>query len=73
MNDREQLRHNLTNHPPKDEFVTVAFEDIRSTAKLLGDTILLNCPASRERSLALTNLEQTVMWALASIARNQSI
>ena len=29
------------------------------------------CPDSREKSIANTNLEQTVMWANASIARNE--
>ncbi|MDT2194096.1 DUF7681 family protein [Paenibacillus larvae] len=29
------------------------------------------CPNSREKSLAITNLEQVVMWANASIARNE--
>lgn len=28
------------------------------------------CPDSRERSLALTNLEQAKMWALAAIKRS---
>jgi hypothetical protein len=28
------------------------------------------CPESREKSLAITNLEQAVMWANAAIARN---
>lgn len=30
------------------------------------------CPESREKSLAVTNLEESVMWANASIARNPS-
>lgn len=42
------------------------------TAELKQTTkyILDNCPNSREKSLALTNLEQANMWALASIVRN---
>lgn len=28
------------------------------------------CPESREKSLALTNLEQTLMWAVKSISHN---
>jgi hypothetical protein len=34
------------------------------------DVIDNNCPDSREKSLAMTNLEQAVMWANAAIARN---
>ena len=67
----DQLEHNLTNHPPVDDSIVKRFEVIRDEAKVLGRQILNSCPESRERSLALTNLEQTVMWAVASIARNQ--
>lgn len=42
---------------------------IRAAARIAAETILLMCPPSRERSLALTNLEQAVMWANASVAR----
>lgn len=69
--DKELLHHNLTNHPPKNDDVVESFEKVRHYAKRLGDTILEEAPVSRERSLALTKLEETVMWAVASIARNQ--
>lgn len=68
---QEQLDHNLTNHAPADDTVVNKFERIRTEAKQLGHEILDLCPDSREKSLALTNLEQTVMWAVAAIARNQ--
>lgn len=68
---QEQLHHNLTNHAPATETVINKFERIREQAKQLGEEILDHCPESREKSLALTNLEQTVMWAVAAIARNQ--
>lgn len=71
MDAQEQLLHNLTNHAPIDESVVARFESIRANAIVLGDDIIALAPESRERSLALTNLEQTVMWAVASIARNQ--
>lgn len=69
MDAYEQLDHNLTNHAPDDTKVA-QYESLRAAAKALGARILDECPESRERSLALTNLEQTVMWAVASIARN---
>ena len=62
---------NLTNHPPVDESIVDRFESIRGYAKQLATTIDELCPDSREKSLAFTNLEQTVMWAVGSIARNQ--
>lgn len=69
MDEFEQLHHNLTNHAPSDSMIP-RFEGVRGAAKDLGSVILTLCPPSRERSLALTQLEQTVMWAVASIARS---
>ncbi len=63
--------HNLTNHAPKSTGVVLTMELIRGEAKALGRLIQSEVPYSREQSLALTNLEQTVMWAIAGIARNQ--
>lgn len=71
MDDLDRLNHNLTNHGPKDEEVIEDIEDIRARAKGLGAEILRSTPKGREQSLALTNLEQTVMWAVAAITRNQ--
>lgn len=65
------LDHNLTNHPPRDDSIIARFEVVRGHAKNLGRAIISECPATRERSLALTNLEQATMWAIGSIARHQ--
>jgi hypothetical protein len=70
----DRIAHNLTNHPPvdgNDGDVVAMYLSIRLDAMDLGYTIERLCPESREKSLALTNLEQTVMWAVAAIARNQ--
>lgn len=47
------------------------YERIRSRAKELAILIAVDCPGSRERSIAFTKLEEFVMWANASIARNE--
>ena len=47
------------------------YEDLRRMAKELALNILVKCPDSRERSLAMTKLEEAIMWANASIARNE--
>ena len=44
---------------------------IREKAKELATLVMSACPDSRERSVALTNLQQAVMWANASIAINE--
>lgn len=59
-----------TYHAPK-EGQPKKYEDLRSTAKYLAAMIERLCPESRERSLAFTNLEQSIMWANAAIARNE--
>lgn len=64
------LENNFTHHKPygtqPDRYIT-----IRSYGKIFANHILENCPESRERSIALTNIEEAVMWANASIARNE--
>ena len=67
----DQLEHNLTLHPPESEIVKIHMDRLRSEAKAFGRSILSFAPESRERSLALTNLEQTLQWSIAAIARNQ--
>lgn len=71
LTEVEQLWHNLTSHAPESELVVARFEEIRRLGISLGEGILVHSPPSRERSLALTSLEQTVQWAIAAIARNQ--
>ena len=43
---------------------------LRDQAKELAYNIFTNCPESKERDLAITKLEESIMWANASIARN---
>lgn len=46
------------------------YTEIREKAKELAYLIDGLCADSREKSLAMTKLEECVMWANASIARN---
>lgn len=46
---------------------------VQLLARMLAEGILRACPGGRERSVALTNLETALMWALASIAREQPV
>jgi len=57
-------------HSPK-EGQAERYQIIRDTAKELAKIIDAFCPDSRERSVAFTHIETAVMWANASIARNQ--
>lgn len=64
----EQIERNFKYHPPKPE-AALAFVSIREKAKELALLVEGVVPAGREQSLAVTNLEQAVMWANAGIAR----
>lgn len=68
MIDSSELDRRFTYHAPK-EGQPVKYEAIRSRAKHLALELIELCPHSRELSLALTKLEESVMWANASIAR----
>lgn len=66
---KSQIENNFMYHAPK-EGQPAKYEAIREKAKELAYLIEKECPNSREKSVAMTNLETAVMWANASIARN---
>lgn len=68
--DQKKLDNNFTYHAPKGN-QSDRYVDIRDGGKQLAEIFTMLCPPSRELSLALTNLEQAIMWANASIARNE--
>lgn len=47
------------------------YEALRAKAKELAELVQSHCPESREKALAFTNLQQSIMWANASIAINE--
>jgi hypothetical protein len=64
----EQIENNFSYHAPKPGQPEI-YQEIREKAKELAYLIDQKAPDSREKSLAMTNLEQSVMWANAAIAR----
>ena len=54
-----------------DEAAAEKVDAMRAKVKTLANHINKHVPASREKSLALTNLEQTLFWSNAAIARHQ--
>jgi hypothetical protein len=64
------VENNFKYHAPKGD-QPEKYVALREKAKELAYLIIEKCPPSRERSVALTNLEDSVMWANASIARNE--
>lgn len=67
----DNLWWNMTSHAMTPEAVEKV-EVLRDQFKHLGETIIHSAPTSRERALALTHLEESLMWAVASIARNNA-
>ena len=47
--------------------------EIQEAAAYLGLVINRNCPDSRHAALAMTKLEESVMWAMKSISHNSSV
>lgn len=72
VQDETELQRNFTYHPPQ-QGQPQRYERLRDEGKSLARRILEECPPSRERSEALTNLEQAIFWANVAIARNESV
>ena len=62
----ERIERSLTNVTPTADGIE-RIERVREVGKKLGTMIAMNCPLSREQSLALTHLEDAVMWAVKAI------
>lgn len=68
--DLKRLSNTFVYHSPKED-QPQRYGELREKAHEMALLILEYCPPSRERSLALTALEESNMWANASIARNE--
>jgi hypothetical protein len=65
-----QIEKNFKYHSPKDQETVLAHETVRNECRHLANTLDTLLPDSREKSLTMTKLEEVMMWANASIARN---
>lgn len=73
MNNEEMIKRiqgDFMYHPPKNDEQVQTYREIRSVAKDFAIFLISKTRPSREQSLALTKLEEVVMWANASIARS---
>jgi len=68
--DCGELTKRFTYHSPRDD-QPERYAMIREWGRQMAILVMQCCPPSRERSLALTKLEEVVMWANAAIARHE--
>ena len=66
--DAKTIARNFTYKSPNGD-QPKRYEDLRENAKILAFKINSICPEGREKSIAMAKLEESVMWANASIAR----
>lgn len=66
----DQISRAFVYHPPHSD-QQERYIALRGKGRSLAEILVENCPPSRELSLALTKLEEALMWANASIARNE--
>jgi len=64
----EDIRNRFTYHKP-DAAKAHSFEVIRALAHEFADLINRDVPEGREKSLAVTHIEEAVFWANAGSAR----
>lgn len=68
--DSIDLANRFAYHPPKDAVTMDYHASVREYCLDLAGDLNDILPESREKSLAITHLEQTMMWANAAIARH---
>lgn len=67
----EDLKHRIEYHKPS-PYGVMKIAAVREAVFACGEALLSEVPESsgRERALALTKLEEAMMWAIAGIARD---
>lgn len=68
--DEYYLQNNFTYHAPWGN-QQERYKQLRDGARAYAEQVMLQVPPSRERSLALTKIEEAVFWANSAIARNE--
>ena len=65
----EDIEQRFTHHPPQHGQVE-RYAFLRAEARNFAQNMVIEAPACRELALALTKLEEAVMWCNAAIARH---
>lgn len=70
QDEQKRFENAFIYHAPKGDQAE-RYEKLRAKGKEFAELIADLCPMSREYSLAVTNIEQAVMWANSAIAREE--
>jgi hypothetical protein len=70
--NEEELDRRFDHHPPRDPGVGLIHEAVLAECKRLARKIDSLCPDGREKALALTAIEEAMMWANAAVARGRT-
>jgi hypothetical protein len=70
MMTHADIKNRFTYHAPKGD-QPERYDKIRGMMRAVAEEMVDLIPESREKSLALTKLEEAVFWANAAIARNE--
>lgn len=68
--DQHDLDNRFAFHPARDSGVAERHEAVRDCLRIAAANLDDLCPDGREKSLAVTKLEEAMMWANAAIARH---
>lgn len=67
---KDQIANNFKHHAPANRSKIEDHDYIRNKCRNLAEKIDKTCPGSREKSIAITKLEEVMFWANAALARN---
>lgn len=69
---QSDLDHRFGYHAPKDDATVKRHQAVRHATRSLAEQYVETLQAGREKSLALTKLEEAMFWANAAIARSEA-
>lgn len=66
--EHDDLQNRLSYHPPATPAIAEKHDQVRTLHLSLGHWILDNVPPGRHRSLALTAVQEAMIWSNAAVA-----